>query len=156
MAGCGVGEQQTDPELLALRAPPEGSVQYAVFEGHMPCAACEQEKVALTLHQNADDQTPTTYVLERILVGAGDTRYVSGGMWESSVGTSWCAEGVVLSLVDETVPEDLLPEGSAAEPTPSELTTWLVLLDKVMVVLDGEREPLVGDAGHSYTLSRTE
>ena len=81
-AGCGGSFPTEGSAISELRAPPPGSARYGAFAGHTPCAACEKLKVALTLHASAEDGAPTTFLLERVFVGSGDTRSLSAGTWE--------------------------------------------------------------------------
>jgi hypothetical protein len=145
-----------DPLLDELRAPPEGSTTYAFFEGKVPCATCEKVKIGLTLHQDAVSEAPTTFVLERIFVADGNTRHATLGTWTLEEGPPWFAEGTVLRLGDPIDPPAVLPEETAIEAAPAELTTWLMLRDRLLLLLDDELEPRVGNASYSWTLSRME
>lgn len=155
--GC-AGQVTDDPVLEALRAPPEGSQRYGGFEGHTPCDdPCEKLKVGLTLHEDAADQTPTTFVLEQIFVADGNTRHVSEGTWAYEAAPTWFPEAVVFRMVDDPAPTSTLPDESDRIPTPPDFTApWLVLRDNVLVLLDEAFEPRVGDGSESWTLDRTE
>lgn len=134
------GDETADmAELSDLRTPPPGSAQFGIFEGRVPCADCERLKLRLTLHKNAQDETPTTYVLERIYVGSGDTRHVTDGRWSVDVATG--PDAVVYQL-----------DGA----TPVEFSRFLPVGHDLLLLLDDNGEPRVGNASHSFTLSRTE
>jgi len=135
-----VDAQPLTPELAELRGPPEGSCHHGGFEGKLPCVGCERVKVLLTLHLDLETRAPTTYVLERIHVGRGDARTITRGSWSRSVGTSWDDDAVVYTLAGDT---------------PDELSRWLALRDNLLLLLDPDLEPRVGDGAHNYTLSRT-
>ncbi|MCY1075109.1 copper resistance protein NlpE N-terminal domain-containing protein [Archangium lansingense] len=131
-------EQPADPGRLL---PPTGSYRYGVFEGRVPCGDCERIKVGLALHRNESDGSPSRYYLERIYVGKGNERYPSSGTWTTSVGTPWDADAVVIHLDDSAPPE---------------FATYLLVDEKVLLFLDPSLELQVGNAGHSFTLSRTQ
>lgn len=107
----------------------------------MPCSDCQLIKVRLTLHRSAQDGSPTDYVLERIYVGKGNDRHTTRGTWTESSGARVDPEGKLVEL-DANSPEDF--------------GRLLALGENLMLILDAELEPRVGDAAHSFTLSRTE
>lgn len=121
--------------------PPPGSILYGVFEGRIPCADCEKVKMGLTLHQNAKDHSPTTYVLQRVSVGKGNDVTVTEGKWKRIRGTKKDKKAVILRL-----------EGN----TPPEYSHFLAVGDDLLLLMDADLEPRVGDAGYSFTLSRTQ
>lgn len=131
-----------DPEVAVPdRSPPEGSVMYGAYEGKIPCTECERVKVRLTLHRDADDNSATTYVLERIFVGDGNDRLVTQGEWTEEVGAPVDPDGTVV-LLDTQTPDDF--------------RRYLAVGDDLLLLLDSQLEPLVGNSQHSFTLSRTE
>lgn len=160
-AGCVVGcageMQETDPVLEALRAPPKGSARYGMFGGHTPCdEPCEKLKVAITLHEDAVDGTPTTFLLERVFVADGNIRHVSEGTWELLPAPDWFPQATVLKTTDEASPNSILPEDTDRLATPGDFSIWMILRDNVLVLLDDELEPRVGDGSESWTLDRVE
>lgn len=94
---------------------------------------------ASTLH--TPGTSPSGYDLERLYVGKGNERHPSTGTWTTSVGTAWDSAAVVIHL------DDSAPPGFA---------TYLLVDEKLLLFLDPALELRVGDAGHSFTLSRTQ
>lgn len=137
LASCDPSAEPVIPD----RSPPEGSVMHGVYEGKIPCEDCERVKVRLTLHRSADDGSPTSYLLERILVGKGDDRHVTQGEWSEDVGAPVDPDGAVY-LLDSQTPDDF--------------RRYLAVGDDLLLQLDAELEPRVGNSVHSFTLSRTE
>lgn len=129
----------TDPSIHRLRRPPIGSALYGVFEGKVPCEDCNKTKVALTLHWDAKSHAPTGYLLERIGVGKGDNRHVAQGIWKRTQGSKY-GKGPVVRL------------GSAA---PEGFRDFLAVGQDILLILDKEGSPRVGNATYSFTLSRT-
>jgi hypothetical protein len=140
VAACSGETAAGDPDIATRRLPPPGSTLYGTFEGKVPCADCERTKMALTLHRDADDLTPTSYLLERIFVGEGDDRWVNEGRWENTAGIPGAEDAVVCHLVDGSPPE---------------VSNYLAIGDNLLLLLDENLEPKVGNAMHSFTLSRT-
>lgn len=138
VAGC---TQETPPPPLPPVTPPAGSELYGVFEGKTPCEDCERVKLWLVLHRSLQDQSPTRYILGRIYVGRGNERHITEGRWTSSTGTPTDADAVVYRL-------------DAASP--DELSRYLPIGPNILLVLDPNLEPRVGDASHSFALSRTQ
>ncbi|MQA77021.1 MAG: hypothetical protein GEV10_00825 [Streptosporangiales bacterium] len=113
---------------------------FGVFEGRVPCAGCERVKVRLVLRQNPATSEPTTYVLEQINVGQGDERHTTSGRWTITRGTKADPRAAVYRLGARA------PEG---------FRLYQVADDNILLFLDDGMRLKVGDAGHSYTLSRT-
>jgi hypothetical protein len=138
------------PSSNAASAPPPPALEasaasepFGVFEGRVPCGDyCERIKVRLTLFQDASTFQPTEFQLERIYVGKGDERHIVRGTWRTfPVPNLYGAPAISLDL-----PRD------GTQP-PGQAGTYLQL-GNVLLELDG-LEPRVGDASHSFTLSRT-
>jgi hypothetical protein len=138
-AACSSAEP-AGADLDALRAPPEGSRALGVFEGKTPCADCERVKVRLTLFEDIRTRTPTEYVLERIYVGNGDDRTVSEGTWRTTTGAPTDAEAIVVDL---------------RSTAPPEFRRFQRVGDDILLILGQDDQPRVGNAEHSFALSRT-
>lgn len=113
---------------------------FGVFEGRVPCTDCERVKVVLILYQDPATKTPTTYVLERIDVGKGNERYITKGSWTTAHGTKTDPEAVVYRLDTEA------PEG---------FRLYQAIDKSILLFLKEDLSLKVGNAGHSYTLSKT-
>ena len=83
---------------------------------------------------------PTAYVLQRIFVGKGNERHVTLGAWTTSVGSKVDPAATVATLAG----------------SPGEFAHFQQVGANLRLMLDGNLEPRVGDAVHSFTLSRTE
>jgi hypothetical protein len=129
------------PAVAELVKPPAGSVMYGVFEGRTPCPDCEKIKTGLTLHQSAKKKTPTTYVLQRVSVGKGNDTTVNQGKWKKFAGKGKYRNMTVIQLGGDVPPE---------------YSHFLLVGDNLLLLLDADLEPRVGDSGFSFTLSRTE
>jgi hypothetical protein len=115
------------------------------FEGRTPCGPialqftgfpaenCEKIKWKLTLYSDATSGAPTRYEFQ-------GTRATRRGAWSVVRGTAGNRDAMVYRL-------EFGPRGS---------TICLQTIDdRVLLLLDSDRRPLVGDASWSYTLSRT-
>lgn len=111
------------------REPPTGSARFGVFVGRVPCPDCVKVKVRLTLHRSALDDSPTTYVLERVETGP---RLVTRGTWSQT--------GDVITL-----------GGS-----PEDFSRYLLVRDRILLLLDRGLEPRLGYNGFSFALWRGE
>ncbi len=124
-----------------------GPTVFGVFEGRTPCqgisyqmkltphAGCIKSKWRVTLYQNPETSTPTTYKVEGSLYREGARE----GTWSMTRGAATGAEEVVYQL----------------NPTPAQPA--LLLLkgdDNVLFFLDQTHELHVGHAEFSYTLNR--
>jgi hypothetical protein len=136
LAGCAQREA-VDP--IPDRSPPAGSHLYGVFEGKVPCEDCERVKVRLALFRNSDSAGANTYLLERIEVYEGH-RVTSRGRWSSTRETVAGLDGLVYRL----------------EGAPDDFGWYLAVGDDLLLMLDRELTPRVGNASHSFTLSRTQ
>jgi hypothetical protein len=142
-------EPAGDPSLPSLPGPQgsytisplsTGPTVYGVFEGRTPCQAvshllartvapgCPKLKFRLTLYQNPDNRTPTTFKLEGTLYR---TDRVEGPFTIS--------DKAVITL-----------EG----PNRTTLISLLKVSDDAVMFLDQSGNLLVGNASFSYTLER--
>lgn len=144
-------------------ALPTGSSTHGVFEGMTPCddiprplpqipldTICEQMSWEITLYQDPQTGTPTTYTLSAAYglsqpnttgLRGGGTRLDLKGKWSVSNGTNTDPDAPVYQLSIEN---------------PQAQLSLLRLDDNVLHVLTGDRRPLVGNGGWSYTLNRTQ
>ncbi len=148
---CGRSAAWRDIYLSNRFEPPTGSTQYAVFQGRTPCGDCQLVKMSLTLFRSSDG-IPTAYRLARSFVGKGNDRYVTEGEWKS---VSAGGHPVVYQL-DANSPADLASYGDRAPPgVGSPVAAFLPIGDDILLLLDQNFKPRVGDGAFSFTLSRT-
>lgn len=136
LTGRGDNAQAQVPELEVR----EDSQPYGVFEGRIPCGDCERVKVRLTLHRNPANNAPTEYLLERIQVGKGNDRLVARGRWQ---------------VVDVPIPDRYGVAYRLDEEAPPDFGIYLPVGNDILLFLNPDMRPRVGDASHSFTLSRT-
>ena len=122
-----------------------GDPAVADFEAHVPCAidpvpepACQRVKLGLVLYRDAATGEPSTYVMSIVRVGVSDEREVRQGEWHIETGMALDAEATVFRL------------GGA----PEHLRAYWAVGDDLLLLLDGNRMPRVGDAAYGYTLNR--
>jgi hypothetical protein len=132
---------------LVVPPQPEGSTVLGVFEGRTPCdevvfeftgipphERCLKVKWQLTLYEDRDTGAPSIYLFR----GTGTIRT---GTWTILHGTKNDPDAVVYQLrTDDSL----------------QITSFLSVGDDHLFLLDGELNPLVGNALFSYTLSRTD
>ena len=124
-----------------------GATLFAVFEGRTPCqgiarelkkpvdAGCIKSKWRVTLYQDPATSAPTTYKVEGSLFRESPRE----GTWRITKGIKSNPNEIVYQL----------------DPTPSQPALLLWKLDEnILLLLDQNREPLVGHADFSYTLNR--
>lgn len=124
-----------------------GPTVFGVFEGRSPCVGISRElKIALDMHrmkakwrvtlfQNPETKSPTTYKVE----GTLHRRGAREGSWSIIRGTQADPAAMVYRL----------------EPHKGEEALFLLKGDdNVLFFLDQKRKPLVGHADFSYTLNR--
>ena len=116
-----------------------------VFEGRTPCSAlageftgfplgnCEKIKWELALHHEASSGRPTTYEFK-------GTRSSRRGTWSIARGAPSDARAVVYRL----------------QYDPGKTLALLRVDANILLILDHDLRPMVGDASWSYTLSRTD
>ncbi|MFS8131484.1 MAG: hypothetical protein ACMG57_05940 [Candidatus Dojkabacteria bacterium] len=138
--------QRANSGTTVTFAPPypefntNGDPILAVFEGRIPCKAsnCEKLKVGLVLYQNKETLTPTTYWLG--LIGAsGNDRVVTQGTWTIQKGIKDYPEAVVYKLDSNTE---------------ADFQNYWRLNEDIILPLDQNLNPKVGDAAWGYMLSR--
>ena len=141
--------------------PPQESEILGVFQGNTPCSAqarplpqipsdtdCEQMKWSLTLYQDSETKTPTTYQLNSSYGLAkpntndlidGGTPIVMDGTWTITTGTKSDADATVYQI----------------NPDDSQTTAYFLKVSEDMLhVLGSEKNLLVGNGAWSYTLNR--
>ena len=96
--------------------------------------------MSLTQFADSRTNTPTEYPLERIYVGKADDRTVNEGAWQTTLGAPTDADVVVVDLDPTARPE---------------LSRFQRVGNDILLILDDTDQPRVGDAQHSFTLSRT-
>ena len=141
MAACASRQVQTTfdppfPERNADGAPILGS-----FEGRIPCArdGCDKLKVWLVLYHDAQTQAPATYWLGVVPVGAGGERDITMGSWTVRRGVAGYPQALAYVL-------DASAQGG--------LQYFWRVNDDILLVLDQEMRPKVGNAAWGYMLSR--
>lgn len=123
------------------RAPPPGSSRVVVFEGKTPCGNCNRVKIRLTLHRDEVTGAPTEHILERIGVGLSDERHVTRGPWTLATGSAVDPGASIVNLAGDT---------------PAEYAHYQRVGETLLLLLDDNLQPRVGNAEHSFTLSLTE
>lgn len=126
------------------RWPAAADSVLGVFEGRTPCGPiandftgfpsqnCEKIKWRLTLHVDAATRRPTTFLYE-------GTRTARRGAWTIQRGTPFDPDAEVYHLT----------------PAPAGRALSLLSVDgQVLVLLDGDRRVVKGDASWSYVLNR--
>jgi len=140
-------EPPSSSSPLVIPPQPEGSTVLGVFEGRTPCdevvfeftgipphAGCMKVKWQLTLYQEQNTGAPVTYLFR-------GTSMVRTGTWTILHGTKTDPDAVVYQLrADDSL----------------QITSFLSVGDDHLFLLDGELNPLVGNALFSYTLSRVD
>ena len=140
-------EPPTSSTPLVIPPMPEGATVLGIFEGRTPChtvvfeftgipphEGCLKVKWQLTLYHHQDTAAPSTYLFR----GTGTVRT---GTWTILRGTKTDPDAVVYQLRADDA---------------QQLTSFLRVGDDHLFLLDGELNPLVGNALFSYTLSRTD
>jgi hypothetical protein len=148
-------EKPVDPSLaesapdMSYKISPlaTGPTVFGVFEGRSPChgiarelklpqhAGCTKVKWRVTLYKNPETSAPTTYKVE----GTLHRQNPREGTW---------------SIVHGTKAD---PKATVYQLNPAQTEAALLLLkadDNVLLFLNQDREPLVGNADFSYTLNR--
>ena len=124
-----------------------GPTVCGLFEGRSPCRrisralnlpeepGCIKVKWRVTLYQNPETSTPTTYKIE----GSLHRQNPREGNWTILRGTKTDPNAILYRL----------------EPTQTEAPLFLLKGDdNVLFFLDANHKPLIGDAEFSYTLNR--
>jgi hypothetical protein len=142
LAGCaysGKAPVSFDPPYPEVNA--NGDPILADFEGRIPCAieGCQVMKVGLVLYQNRNTKAPTTYWLGLLHVGKGNDRTITQGNWTIRRGVKEYPDAIAYEL-DSNTPQDLR-------------YYWRVN-ENILLVLDQNMSPKVGNAAWGYMLSR--
>jgi hypothetical protein len=106
--------------------------------------------MSLTLYRSPDG-APAAYRLTRSFVGKGNDRYLTEGEWKS---VSAGGHPVVYQL-DANSPAELASYGDRAPPGVGPVAAFLPVGDDILLLLDQNLKPRVGDGAFSFTLSRT-
>jgi hypothetical protein len=142
---------------------PAGPSLHGVFEGITPCSSltrplpqipadsnCEQMIWKIILYQDPVTSAPTTYTLHSAYgvpqqgtngLAGGGTSITMEGSWAVLTGTKLDPDAVVYQLN---------PDASQTA------VSFLKLNEDILHVLSSEKTLLVGNAGWSYTLNRTD
>lgn len=147
----GVGIWLNRGKDITPPAPPYPSVNMngdrimAVFEGRTPCVGCDQEekvKIALVLYGDSQTNAPTTYWLGRVLVGNQE----GAGQRVETMGTLKMRRGV------QSYPGAIVYELDTNSP--EEFRLYWRLNEDILLPLDQNMVPKVGNASWGYMLSR--
>lgn len=156
-AGLGACNSGTQPILQPRPVEVDDPTNLlGVFEGTIPCVPtplpitghplpypgdgeCQRIKVRLELYHDAEG-VPIRYVLHRINVGLGDDVTTTEGAWTRTQGTNAGNEFMVYELDAET---------------PTAFRRFFVADENILLLLNANRQLLVGNASLSFTLSRT-
>ncbi len=148
--GCGRSAAWRDIYLSNRFDVPASSIQYGVFQGRTPCGDCQLVKMSLTLYRSPDGAA-TVYRLARGFVGKGNDRYLTEGKWMSvSAG-----DHPVVYRLDSNSPTELASYGDRVPPGVGRVAAFLPIGNDILLLLDRNLEPRVGDGAFSFTLSRT-
>ena len=127
-------------ETLFQGANSRGDPLFGVYEGRVPCEDCNALKIGLALYRDDETWAPTTYKLVRVYVGKSDEQHVNEGVWRVDGEVEGYPDAVVYELVSST---------------PGEFESFWAINDDLLLILDEDGKPRVGDAGFGYLLSRT-
>lgn len=148
--GCGRSAAWRDIYLSNRFEVPASSIPYGIFQGRTPCGDCQLVKMSLTLYRSPDG-APAVYRLARSFVGKGNDRYFTEGKW---ISVSAGGHPVVYQL-DANSPTELASYGDRLPPGLGRAAAFLPIGDDILLLLDQNLKPRVGDGGFSFTLSRT-
>jgi hypothetical protein len=109
-----------------------------VFEGKVPCPDCQLIKVRLTLY--VKETNSAGYLLERVYVGKGNDVTKTTGSWTITQGIKVNSNALVYMLDSNS---------------PMEFRSYYAVDNNLLLILDDNGELKVGDAAHSFTLSKT-
>jgi len=138
------GQSADPPAKVTISSQRTGSSVYGVFAGRTPCQeflrefnlaenpACTKRKMGLILYQDSVTNKPTVYETR------GMGKWTGKGKWHIIQGTFINPHAIVFQL-------DL------------DVNTFLYLLkgdENVLFILDKNKNFLIGNAHHSYTLNR--
>ena len=126
-----------DPSVLQLRHARPEEQALGNFVGRIPCATCDKIKIVLSLFENSADHSPARYQLERVGED-GNARITTRGQWARSTGRPGDPSASVIVL---------------DQNTPPQFSRYLSLDNRLLLMLDGNNELLLGNGAWSYTLS---
>jgi hypothetical protein len=129
-----------DPTVLPGRDPAAGEGLFGNFAGRIPCAPRDKIKITLSLFERPGDHAPTTYQLERVGED-GNARITTRGHWTKTVGAPTDPNAVVVRLDANSPPQ---------------FTRYMVVGNKLLLMLDRNDDLLVGNGAWSYTLSKVD
>ena len=125
---------------------PRADPPFVDFEAHVPCTIdpvpdpdCQRVKFGLVLYRDPVTHEPSTYVMSIVRVAVSDDREVHQGEWRTESGTALDPDATVYRL----------------DGVPEHLSAYWAVGDDLLLMLDGDGMPRVGDAGYSYTLNST-
>ena len=135
LAACGAEDGTFMPPFPPEEIPADALV--GIFEGKFPCETCVKIKTALVLLQEPATGNPTRYLLRQNQTGAPED---SEGSWRIRRGSRFDPGAVVY---------ELQPPGSPVT------IDYLTVGPDILLLLDEQLRPRVGNAAYSFTLSRT-
>lgn len=161
VSACASANVSSPTSVPSPFPPPQESEILGVFQGNTPCSAqarplpqipsdtdCEQMKWSLTLYQDSETKTPTTYQLNSAYGLAkpntndlidGGTPIVMDGTWTITTGTQPDADATVYQI----------------NPADPQTTAYFLKVNEDMLhVLNSDKSLLVGNGAWSYTLNR--
>ena len=127
-------------ETLFQGANSRGDPLFGVYEGKAPCEDCSALKIGLALYRDDKTWAPTTYKLVRVYVGKSDEQHVNEGVWRVDGEVEGYPDAVVYELVSSA---------------PGEFESFWAINDDLLLILDEDGKPRVGNAGFGYLLNRT-
>lgn len=127
-------------ETLFQPANRYGDPLFGVFESKVPCEDCSAIKIGLALYRDDETWAPTTYKLVRVYVGKSDEQHVNEGVWMVDGEVEGYPDAVVYRLDSRA---------------PDEYKSLWAINDDLLLILDEDGKPRVGNAGFGYILNRT-
>ena len=125
--------------LLVLGAPSAHAQTVPCTIDPVPDPECQRVKLGLVLYRDAVTEEPTMYMMSIIRVGVSDEREAHRGAWHAESGTVLRRDATVYRL----------------DGVPGHLEAYWAVGEDLLLLLDENGMPRVGDAGYSYTLNRT-
>ena len=120
-----------------------GDSVYGVFENKLPCfdEVFTKIKFALAIYKNAPTNLPTTYMMARVYVAKNENGRIT------NTGDISISKGIPSDL---TVSVYNLTSGA-----PDEFRHFWKINNDLLLILDNDLQPRVGDASYGYVLNRT-
>ena len=143
------------PQATSIIETDTDSATVGAFEGRTPCGSslreinnitadgCQIIKCRLILSQDIKTHSPTTFQLQTIYVGKGDTRYTNTGKWIVTKGTKNDPSAIVYRLQPDSI-------------KPHEPIILLKADRNILFFLNKNGEFMIGNNYCSYTLNRAE